>query len=215
MNNLSLPFLFLLTHNFSGALDNDLVFRLVARLRGNDRVFAPIRTARRRVRRRRIRSRGNDKYSRAWSPRSCSEEFHGAERDGERGERERDRGSEHFVRCDNVRVAQPTCRQWVGMNDLQALKRMNEQPERNVRLDNTPRHTRNCTPPREFMASKRPDASTTLRQIAFERLFNPSLSYTRPISRSNCTLSTDLPRDVFAEGTRLLVCFLENFLYEG
>jgi len=83
----------------------------------------------------------------------CSEEFHGVERARERtserarrgGEEEREiEGREgeielesvHFVWCDNVRIAQPTCRQWVGMNDLQALKRMNEQPERNVRLDN-------------------------------------------------------------------------------
>lgn len=63
------------------------------------------------------------------------------------------------------------------------------------------------------MASKRPDASTTLRQIAFERLFNPSLSYTRPILRSNCTLPTDLSRDMFTEEIRLLDCFLEHFLY--
>lgn len=35
---------------------------------------------------------------------SCSEEFHG-ETEREREARERERESEHFVRCDNVRVA--------------------------------------------------------------------------------------------------------------
>jgi len=62
------------------------------------------------------------------------------------------------------------------MNDLQALKCMNEQPERNVRLDGeappSP-HPPQSRSSREFMASKQPDASAAPHQIAFERFFNP------------------------------------------
>lgn len=87
-----------------------------------------------------IRSRGNDKYSRTRPIPPCplSRYFMAREREKRGNEREKEReqfACVHFARSDNARVARPTCRQWVGMNDLQALKCMNEQPERNVRLD--------------------------------------------------------------------------------
>jgi hypothetical protein len=76
------------------------------------------------------------------------------------------------------------------MNDLQALKCMNEQPERNVRLDGEAPSL--AAPaaiavPREFMASKQPDASAAPHQIAFERFFNPLPSPTRSAPPSHAT----------------------------
>lgn len=160
---------------------------------------------------------------------SFAEVFHGARA----REKERTRGRErqcayvcvcvcacaHFARSDNARVARPTCRQWVGMNDLQALKCMNEQPERNVRLDGARMPLSPVSPaiahPREFMASKRPDASAP-RQIAFERFFNPSLSHTRPISRSNCTPLSNLrgSRRNFSAFDVFVVFRTENNFYQ-
>lgn len=97
------------------------------------------------------------------------------------------------------------------MNDLQALKCMNEQPERRrpigrgeAPLDRRHPRDRALPPPplapsplREFMASKRPDASAAPRQIAFERFFNPvAHARTRPISRSNCISPCRVPSHV-------------------
>lgn len=100
------------------------------------------------------------------------------------------------------------------MNDLQALKRMNEQPERNVRLDNvnTPVAPAIAYPLANLWLQSDPMHPPRYVKLLLSGFLTPR-SLTRDQFCFNCTPSTDLPRDMFTEEIRLPDYFLKNFLY--